>query len=251
MSGDAVPLLELRAVSKRFGAVRALHRVDLTCRASEVLAVVGDNGAGKSTLVGVVSGTVAPDTGTVLLDGTPVPSAPADAAALGIATVHQDLALCDNLDAVANLFLGRERARLDENVMEEKARAVFGRLGFGLPDVRSPLGTLSGGQRQAVALARVALGRARLVILDEPTAALSVQRAGGVLDLVRRLRDDGRGVILISHSLPDVFAVADRIAVLRLGDVVANYRTAEVTADEVVGAITGARVPALDGGPGR
>ena len=262
MSGD-VPLLELRAVSKRFGAVRALERVDLICRAGEVLAVVGDNGAGKSTLVGVVSGTLAADAGAVLLDGAPVPSRPADAAALGITTVHQDLALCDNLDAVANLFLGRERApgrrptgggrlrRLDEMGMERTARSAFGRLGFEPADLRSPMATLSGGQRQAVALARVAVGGARLVVFDEPTAALSARRAGRVLDLVRRLRDDGRAVILISHSLPDVLAVSDRIAVLRIGEVVATYRTADVSAEDVVGAITGAQVPALDGRGGR
>ena len=255
---DAVPRLELRAVTKCFGALRALHRVDLECRAGEVLAVVGDNGAGKSTLVGVVSGTLAPDAGVVLLDGQPIPAQPAGAAALGIATVHQDLALCENLDVVANLFLGRERTRrrapgggwlrrLDERAMEQTAGTVFERLGFDVPDLRSVLANLSGGQRQAVALARAALGTARLVVLDEPTAALSAERARGVLDLVRRLRDDGRGVIMVSHSLPHVFAVSDRIAVLRIGELVATYETADVTSEDVVGAITGAGAPVLDG----
>ena len=262
MTGSA-PLLQLQAVTKRFGAVRALRGVDLECRAGEVLAVVGDNGAGKSTLVGVASGTLAPDAGVVLFDGTPMPARPAGAAALGIATVHQDLALCDNLDVVANLFLGREQARgrrtsrrgglrrLDERAMEQTARTAFGRLGFELPDLRSALATLSGGQRQAVALARVAMGPARLVMLDEPTAALSPERAGRILDLVRRLRDDGRGVIVISHSMPDVFAVSDRIAVLRTGELAATYRTADVTPDDVVGAITGWRVTVPDGRGGR
>jgi D-xylose transport system ATP-binding protein len=255
----SVPLLELRAVTKRFGAVRALHDVDLECSAGEVLAVVGDNGAGKSTLVGVVSGTLAPDGGAVLFEGAPVPPRPAGAAALGIATVHQDLGLCDNLDVVANLFLGREQAcsprassrgwlrRLDERTMEQTARMVFERLGFELPDLRSALATLSGGQRQAVALARVALGPARLVVFDEPTAALSAERTSRVLDLVRRLRDDGRGVIMVSHSLPDVFAVSDRISVLRIGELAATYRTHDVTPEDVVGTITGSRDAVLDG----
>jgi D-xylose transport system ATP-binding protein len=253
-----VPLLELQAVTKRFGAVWALQEVDLECRAGEVLAVVGDNGAGKSTLVRLVSGALSPDSGAILLDGAPVPARPAGAAALGIASVHQDLALCDNLDVVANVFLGREQARgrasrrgglrrLDERAMERTARRTFEHLGFELPDLRSAVATLSGGQRQAVALARVAIGPARLVILDEPTAALSAERAGQILDLVRRLRDDGRGVIVVSHSMPDVFAVSDRIAVLRHGELAATFRTADVTSDDVVRAVVGGRVRVPDG----
>jgi D-xylose transport system ATP-binding protein len=249
----APPLLEVRGVTKRFGAVRALGGVDLVCHAGEVLALVGDNGAGKSTLVRILSGALAADRGTLTLGGIPIPPGPEAAAALGVGTVYQDLALCDNLDVVANLFLGQEPTRrgpagvrpLDEAAMEQAASATFRRLGLELADLRSAVATLSGGQRQAVALARAAIGRARLVVLDEPTAALGVEGTRRVLDLVRRLRDDGRGVIVTSHSLPDVFAVSDRIAVLRLGQNAATFRTADVTPGEVVGAITGwrGRVP--------
>jgi len=237
-------------VTKRFGAVHALRGVDLGCRAGEVLALVGDNGAGKSTLVRIISGTLPPDGGTVRMDGQPVPARPAQASALGIVTIYQDLALCDNLDVVANLFLGQEMrrrrrpggfGRLDETAMEEAASAALHRLGVKLSDLRSPLAMLSGGERQSVALARAAIGPARLVLLDEPTAALGVDRARRVLDLVRRLRDDGRGVIVVSHSMPDVFAISDRIAVLRLGRNAGTFRTADVTPDDIVGAITGSR----------
>ncbi len=252
------PLLEVRAVTKRFGAVRALDGVDLACRAGEVLALVGDNGAGKSTLVKIISGALAADGGTLTLDGVPIPAGPQAAAALGVGVVYQDLALCDNLDVVANLFLGREPTRrgpagpcrrLDEAAMEQTASATFAHLGIELADLRSPVATLSGGQRQAVALARAAIGTARLVLLDEPTAALGVEGTRRVLDLVRRLRDDGRGVIVTSHSLPDVFAVSDRIAVLRLGQNAATFPTADVTPDDVVGAITGwrDRIPEPEG----
>jgi D-xylose transport system ATP-binding protein len=243
-------LLEVRGVTKRFGSVHALDGVDLDCGAGEVVALVGDNGAGKSTLVKIISGATAADRGTLRLDGIPIPPGPEAAAALGVGTVYQDLALCDDLDVVANLFLGREPTRpgppgafrrLDEPAMERAASATLGRLGLGLVDLRSAVATLSGGQRQAVALARAAIGTARLVVLDEPTAALGVEGTRRVLDLVRRLRDDGRGVIVTSHSLPDVFAVSDRIAVLRLGRNAATFRTADVTPDEVVGAITGWR----------
>jgi D-xylose transport system ATP-binding protein len=234
-------LLEARGVTKRFGSVHALGGVDLDCDAGEVVALVGDNGAGKSTLVRIISGAVAPDRGTLRLDGTPIPPGPEAAAGLGVGTVYQDLALCDNLDIVANLFLGRERVLMAEERMESEARRGLARIGLELVDLRSAVATLSGGQRQAVALARAALGTARLVVLDEPTAALGVEGTRRVLDLVRRLRDDGRGVIVTSHSLPDVFAVSDRIAVLRLGQNAATFRTADVTPEEVVGAITGWR----------
>jgi D-xylose transport system ATP-binding protein len=239
-------LLEVRGVTKRFGSVHALGGVDLDCGSGEVVALVGDNGAGKSTLVKIISGAVAPDRGTLRLDGIPIPPGPEAAAGLGVGTVYQDLALCDNLDVVANLFLGRERVLVAEEHMESEARRVLARIGLELVDLRSAVATLSGGQRQAVALARAAIGTARLVVLDEPTAALGVEGTRRVLDLVRRLRDDGRGVIVTSHSLPDVFAVSDRIAVLRLGQNAATFRTADVTPEEVVGAITGwrDRIPA-------
>jgi D-xylose transport system ATP-binding protein len=244
------PLLEVRGVTKRFGSVHALGGVDLDCGVGEVVALVGDNGAGKSTLVKIISGAIAADRGTLRLDGIPIPPGPEAAAGLGVGTVYQDLALCDNLDVVANLFLGREPTRpgpagtfrrLDEAAMEQAASATLRRLGLELADLRSAVATLSGGQRQAVALARAAIGTARLVVLDEPTAALGVEGTRRMLDLVRRLRDDGRGVIVTSHSLPDVFAVSDRIAVLRLGQNAATFRAADVTPEEVVGAITGWR----------
>ncbi len=248
-------LLEVRGVAKRFGGVHALHHVDFDCRAGEVTALVGDNGAGKSTLVKIVAGTLAPDHGTVRLGGRAVLPEPASAAALGITVVYQDLALCDDLDVVANLFLGRESVildrrsfpgTLDETAMERQAAAVLCRLGVGAEHLRWPVAALSGGQRQQVALARAFLATPRLVLLDEPTAALAVASAQRVLDLVRRLREDGLGVVMVSHSMPDVFAVSDRIAVLRLGRMVATFRTREVTPEAVVATMTGCRAGALD-----
>jgi D-xylose transport system ATP-binding protein len=242
-------IVELRGIDKRFGAVLALGSVDFECAAGEIVGLVGDNGAGKSTLVKVVSGALPPDAGQIFFEGRAVTvSGPADAARLGIATVHQDLALCPNLDVVANLFLAREVTsagaagllrRLEEIPMERQAGAVLTRLGTPMPNLRSSVAALSGGQRQSVAVARALLGSPRLVVLDEPTAALGVAAAAEVLDLVRRLRDHGLGVILVSHNLGQVFAVSDRIVVLRLGRRVATFRTTDSAPDVVVAAMTG------------
>jgi D-xylose transport system ATP-binding protein len=239
----------LRGVSKRFGAVQALHDVDFECDAGEVVALVGDNGAGKSTLVKAIAGTQPADTGTITFDGREVHiGSPQAATELGIATVYQDLALCDNLDVVANLFVGRELARgpgrnlqvLDEVAMEHQALGLMRRLSVSIPSVRTEVAALSGGQRQSVAVARATLGDPRVVLLDEPTAALGVAQTRQVLDLIRLLRDEGHGVIVISHNLVDVFDVADRIVVLRLGRRVASFSVDDTTAEEVVAAITGA-----------
>ena len=238
-------LLRLEHISKRFGAVQALTDVEFTVDAGEVVALVGDNGAGKSTLIKVVSGIFGPDRGTVTFDGeVRALSSPSEATALGIATVYQDLALCDNLDVVANLYLGRERRGvgpfLDETDMEREAATLLKRLSVAIPSVRIPIASLSGGQRQSVAVAKATMGRPKLVILDEPTAALGVPQTRQVLALIRRLRDEGLGVIVISHNLVDVFAVADRITVLRLGRTVAELRAGETDAEQVVAAMTGA-----------
>jgi D-xylose transport system ATP-binding protein len=246
----ATPLLQLEGISKRFGAVQALSGVDFECDAGEVVALVGDNGAGKSTLVKVIAGTQPADAGRITFDGREVHiGSPQAAARLGIATVYQDLALCDNLDVVANLYVGHERARgfgrnlrlLDEIGMEREALQLLQRLSVSIPSVRTEVASLSGGQRQSIAVARATMGDPKLVMLDEPTAALGVAQTKQVLDLVDRLRADGHGVIVISHNLVDVFAVADRIIVLRLGRRVADFRTADTTAEAVVAAITGAK----------
>jgi len=248
VDAPATPLLALRGITKRFGAVQALEGVDFECDVGEVVALVGDNGAGKSTLVKAIAGIQPADSGTITFDGKPVRvHSPQDATSLGIATVYQDLALCDNLDVVANLFVGRETARgvgnnlrlLDEVAMEHEALGLLERLSVRIPSVRTEVASLSGGQRQSIAVARAAMGDPRIVILDEPTAALGVAQTRQVLDLIRVLRRDGHGVIVISHNLVDVFAVADRIVVLRLGKHVASLRTADTTAEEVVAAITG------------
>jgi D-xylose transport system ATP-binding protein len=250
VSGSA-PLLSLRGVSKRFGNVEALVDVDFEVSSDEVVALVGDNGAGKSTLVKVISGIQPADEGDFRFDGEPVALArPQDATALGIATVYQDLALCDNLDVVANLYLGRESVTggpaasvglLDESAMERRSRGLLDSLHVRtLKSVRSVVGSLSGGQRQSVAIARSMLGQPRIVLLDEPTAALGVEQTEQVLGLVQRLRDHGLGVVVISHNLADVFAVADRIVVLRLGRRVADFRAQDASNDQVVAAITGA-----------
>ncbi|HEY8207387.1 MAG TPA: ATP-binding cassette domain-containing protein [Myxococcaceae bacterium] len=238
------PLLELRGVSRRFGAVEALTGVDFEISPGEVMALVGDNGAGKSTLVKVVSGILPIHGGQIRFEGREVAlDGPQAAAALGIATVYQDLALCENLDVVGNLFLGRERARgpaLDEIAMEREAVELLRRLSVQLPSVRAPVADLSGGQRQSVAVARSMMGSPRLVLLDEPTAALGVAQTRQVLDLIRRLREQGLGVVVISHNLQDVFSVADRISVLRLGRRVATFEVASAREVDVVAAITGA-----------
>ncbi len=253
------PLLELGGIHKSFGAVRALIGVDFDVQTGEVVALVGDNGAGKSTLVKVMSGVIPPDRGEIRWAGEPVElSGPGAAARLGIVSVYQDLALCNNLDIVANLFLGQESAGrggplalLDEEAMEQRATAVLHRLSVSVPSVRVPVGALSGGQRQSIAVARTVLWDSRVVLLDEPTAALGVQQTAEVLDLVRRLRDEGHAVVLISHNLADVFAVADRMCVLRLGRHLGTYQARDTSPEELVGVMTGA-VPgksqvALDG----
>jgi D-xylose transport system ATP-binding protein len=244
-AASGTPLLQLERVSKRFGAVQALTEVDFEVHGGEVVALVGDNGAGKSTLTKTIAGSIRADTGRIVFDGQPVRiHKPSDATALGIATVYQDLALCDNLDVVANLYLGREAMGLglDEIVMETTSNDLLQRLSVKIPSVRTPVASLSGGQRQSIAVARAAMGAPRVVLLDEPTAALGVAQTAEVLELIRALRAEGLGVVVISHSLNDVFAVSDRIVVLRLGHRVAEFRTAEATTDAVVSAITGADV---------
>ncbi|MBE3002138.1 sugar ABC transporter ATP-binding protein [Nocardiopsis sp. HNM0947] len=242
----STPVLELSGISKTFGAVRALDEVDLHVQEGEVVALLGDNGAGKSTLVKVIAGAHAADTGgTVAWDGRAVDiSAPADAQRLGIATIYQDLALCDNLDIVANLFLGNEHLHfpgtLDEVEMERRAWELLRSLSVDIPDLRVPVASLSGGQRQIVAIARALLGKPRVVMLDEPTAALGVAQTAQVLDLIEQLRDQGLGVILISHNMADVRAVADRAAVLRLGRNAGDFPIAGTSYEEIVAAITGA-----------
>jgi D-xylose transport system ATP-binding protein len=243
-------ILSIKGISKHFGPVQALDGVDLDVRAGEVLALVGDNGAGKSTLVKSISGIHTVDSGEFVFEGKQVTiGGPAAATELGIATVYQDLALCDNLDVVANLFLGQEELvggagttirALDEIAMEQRSHELLEQLSVTIPSVRSEVGTLSGGQRQQVAVARSLLGEPKVVMLDEPTAALGVVQTKQVLDLIRRLRERNLGVIVISHNLADVFAVADRIFVLRLGRRAGIFDSSDTTEEQVVGAITGA-----------
>ncbi|HEY3501535.1 MAG TPA: ATP-binding cassette domain-containing protein [Actinocatenispora sp.] len=238
------PVLALRGVSKRFGAVQALTEVDLEVHGGEVVALVGDNGAGKSTVVKAISGVLTADSGVIEWEGRPVHiGRPHDAQALGIATVYQDLALADNLDVVGNLFLGREVRRwgvLDEVEMERRSRELLDTLSIKIPSVRIPVASLSGGQRQTVAISRSLLGDPKVVILDEPTAALGVEQTAQVLDLVERLRERGLGVILISHNMADVGAVADRVAVLRLGRNNGVFDGHATSQEEIISAITGA-----------
>ncbi|WP_439938485.1 ATP-binding cassette domain-containing protein [Nocardia sp. N13] len=240
--GDAV--LSLTGVTKRFGAVQALSDVHMHVREGEVVALVGDNGAGKSTLVKVISGVYTPDAGDITFAGRKVTvGGPSEAQALGIATVFQDLALCDNLDVVANLFLGREESSgpfVNEVQMEKEAWRLLKTLSAKIPSVRIPIASLSGGQRQTVAIARSLVGSPKVVMLDEPTAALGVAQTAEVLNLIERLRETGLGVILISHNMADVQAVADRIVVLRLGRNAAEFRVEDATTEELVAAITGA-----------
>jgi ABC-type sugar transport system ATPase subunit len=221
------PLLELRGIEKSFGAVRALRGIDLTVQAGLVTALCGDNGAGKSVTIKIVSGIILADAGQIIWRGRPVHiRSPKDSSALGIATVYQDLALCDNLDIVQNMFLGREITKagvLDEAPMELAARQTLAELKVTtVRSIRQPVASLSGGQRQSVAVARAVLWNSQLMILDEPTAALGVTQTALVLSLVRRLAEQGYGVVIISHNLNDVFEVADRIAVLHLGRMVAE-----------------------------
>lgn len=241
---SATPVLALRGVSKRFGAVQALTDVELEVHAGEVVALVGDNGAGKSTLVKTIAGVHPIDEGVIEWDGKTVQiNKPHDAQHLGIATVYQDLALCDNIDVVGNLYLGRElqkRGVLDEVEMERRSRELLQTLSIRIPSVRIPIASLSGGQRQTVAIARSMLGAPKLVILDEPTAALGVEQTAQVLDLVERLRERGHAVLLISHNMADVKAVADKVAVLRLGRNNGVFEVKTTSQEEIISAITGA-----------
>jgi ABC-type sugar transport system ATPase subunit len=247
---DETPLLEARAIQKSFGHVVALRDASFALRPDEVHAIVGDNGAGKSTLIKIVSGVHHADAGELRLDGQPVTIAnPREARQLGIETVYQDLALAEHLDAAANLFLGRETylppplgwfGFLDRKAMRRRAQEEMRRLKIGIQSVDQPVGNLSGGQRQAVAVARaIAWGR-RIVIMDEPTAALGVRESGMVLELIGHVRGQGLAVIMISHNLPEVFAVADRITVLRLGRTITTLTTKDSSLESVVGMMTGA-----------
>ena len=246
----STPVLSLNGVSKSFGPVQALQDVDFEVRPGEVVALVGDNGAGKSTLVKTIAGIHPADSGRISFEGREVTiTSPTDAVALGIATVYQDLALCDNLDVVENLFLGREEkadgpagvaGQLDEVGMEKQTGELLENLAVTITDVRAEVGTMSGGQRQQVAIARSLLGEPKLVMLDEPTAALGVRQTAQVLELIKRLRERGYGVVVISHNLADVFEVADRIFVLRLGQKAGDFSASETGQDQVVAAITGA-----------
>jgi D-xylose transport system ATP-binding protein len=244
------PRLRLRSISKSFGAVRALSNVDFEVYAGEVVGLVGDNGAGKSTLIKVISGVGPADEGEIFLEGQKanIPN-PQASARLGIETVYQDLALCDNLDVVANLFLGREERSflrsLNEIDMEKQGLNVLQSLDVKLPSVRAVVAMLSGGQRQSIAVAKSILRRASVVLLDEPTAALGVAQTRQVLQLIRRLRDQGLAVVVISHNLADVFEVVDRVIVLRLGRRVGTFDIKTTTPEQVVAAITGAEFGAM------
>jgi len=244
------PLLEARKIEKRFGHVVALRDGNFSLAPNEVHAIVGDNGAGKSTLIKVISGVLHADAGELLLEGEPVQIAnPREARALGIETVYQDLALAEHLDAAANLFLGRELylppplswfGFLDRKTMRERAREEMRRLKIGIQSVEQPVVELSGGQRQAIAVARaIAWGR-RIVIMDEPTAALGVRESSMVLELIKEVKSHGLAVLMISHNLPEVFAVADRITVMRLGRTITTLTTKETSLEAVVAMMTGA-----------
>ena len=251
------PLLAVKGVSKRFGAVQANQEIDFEVNAGEVVALVGDNGAGKSVFVKTLSGIHQPDAGQIFFEGEPVSiNGPNAATALGIATVYQDLALCDNLDTVANLFLGREvlssgigrvSRQIDETFMEQRSHELLEQLAVTIPSVRTEVGTLSGGQRQQIAVARSLLGEPKIVLLDEPTAALGVSQTQQVLALIKRLRERGLGVVVISHNLADVFEVADRVFVLRLGRKAGDFDVRNTTQEQVVAAITGAEFGSVRG----
>ena len=244
------PLLEARGIVKRFGTVEALRGADFTVLPGEVVALIGDNGAGKSTLVKTLSGIQVHDEGEVLFEGKAV-SIPSPVAAreLGIETVYQDLALAPELDPAANLFLGREIVRsgplgffgfLDKAAMRQRTNEAFDSLGVKIQDREATVATLSGGQRQGVAVGRAVTWASKVVFMDEPTAALGVDQTRNVLDLIRRTRDQGISVVLISHNMPEVLEVSDRIEVLRLGERVAQFEAAQTSMEELVGAMTGA-----------
>jgi D-xylose transport system ATP-binding protein len=250
-TAERVPALQVRSVSKAFGAVQALKDVDFEVYPGEVVGLVGDNGAGKSTLIKIIAGAYVADHGEILVDGVKVNiSAPQDATRAGIETVYQDLALCDNLDVVANLFLGREPrtsiipfvvAPLNEVEMERRTREVLKQLDVKIPSLRVPVASLSGGQRQSIAVAKTILRKPKVVLLDEPTAALGVAQTRQVLALIRRLRSQGLAVVVISHNLADVFEVVDRVIVMRLGRRAATFNIGTTTTEQVVAAITGAQ----------
>ena len=240
------PLLKLRGIDKHFGPVQALTKVDLDLPAGMVTGLCGDNGAGKSVLTRTIAGVEQPDGGQIYFEGRPVhPRSPRDAAELGIETIYQDLALADNLDIVQNMFLGRERLRhglLDEDSMERSAAETLSSLRVTtVRSIRQPVASLSGGQRQSVAVAKAVMWNSKVVLLDEPTAALGVVQTRMVLDLTRRLRDQGLAVMVISHNLNDVFEVADRIAVLHLGHMVAQGPASEFDRQSVVEYMTTGR----------
>jgi simple sugar transport system ATP-binding protein len=247
---DAPPILEARDIVKTYGHVNALQGANFAVYPGEVVALIGDNGAGKSTLTKVISGVIKPDSGELRFEGRPVEiGTPGAAQKLGIETVYQDLALAPDLDGAANVFMGRELVRagvlgklgvLDKRAMRERAERAFVDLGVAVKDASAAVAYLSGGQRQGVAVARAASWASKVIIMDEPTAALGVVQTANVLDVIRRVRDSGLAVVLISHNMPDVLAVADRIEVLRLGRRVARFRKEEATLESLVGAMTGA-----------
>jgi len=251
--GDTTkPLLQARGIYKSFGHVRALRGCDFDIYPGEVVAMIGDNGAGKSTLVKILAGVQPPDNGEIIFDGQPVTLAdPTAAQRLGIETVYQDLALAPDLNPAANLFLGREILRpgllgklgfLDNAAMVEQTRAAFTSLGAGVQSETVPVASLSGGQRQSIAVSRAATWANRLVIMDEPTAALGVVQSKAVLELIKRVSDQGIAVVIISHNMPEVLEVSDRVEVLRLGERVARFQTGEANMDLLVGAMTGSLV---------
>lgn len=244
------PVLRAKDIVKHYGTVEALRGASFDVGQGEVVALIGDNGAGKSTLVKCLSGAEFPDSGTIVLDGEPVTlDSPVAARRLGIETVYQDLAVAPDLDPAANLFLGRELFRkgllgklgvLDKAAMRARAMAEFARLGVTLQSVDVPIGALSGGQRQSVAVARSVVWASKVVFMDEPTAALGVVQREKVLDVIKRVRDDGMAVVLISHNMPEVLSVSDRVEVLRLGKRVARFTAADASLEDLVGAMTGA-----------
>jgi simple sugar transport system ATP-binding protein len=250
MTTQAVPLLEARGIHKHFGGVRALRGANFSVYPNEVVALVGDNGAGKSTLVKILAGAVQRDSGEILIEGAPVDiSSPAAARRHGIETVYQDLALAPDLESSANLFLGREILMpgplgklgvLNNREMRRRTAEAFGTLGVGIPATSAPVINFSGGQRQGVAVSRAVTWANRVVFMDEPTAALGVVQTRKVLDLIRKVRDQGISVVLISHNMPEVIEVSDRIEVLRLGRRVARFRPEDATMEALVGAMTGA-----------
>ncbi|HEY1822964.1 MAG TPA: ATP-binding cassette domain-containing protein [Trebonia sp.] len=250
MQSPAPPLLEATGLVKQYGHVEALRGADFTVYSGEVVALVGDNGAGKSTLIKIIAGSIRPDSGELRIDGQPVVmNSPFEARDLGIETVYQDLSLAGALDTAANLFLGREIVRsgflgrlgvMDKKAMEKTTREVYNRFGVDMRNAASPVANLSGGQKQSVAVARAIAWPSRMVILDEPTAALGVAQTASVLSLIRRVRDDGRSVVLITHNMPQALEVSDRVEVLRMGQRVARFTSGEARVSDLVDAMTGA-----------